>query len=172
MVEQVTTTQAVLGQISTGGGSSYLEKQMATIQVPSMRTPVFVNIERSLGNVFNDMVVEGWLSAGKEERQFAINNGLYHHRIYPAVTVVVDGGWSKRHTNTPTMSSQGVGAIFGTATKKLLYIGIRNKYFAVCAIYKRKQSPTPALRTGVAHPVQWRLTSLLQVSKSHGRCTG
>ena len=108
MVEQVTTTQAVLGQISRGGGSSHLEKQMATIQVPSMRTPVFVNIERSLGNVLNDMVVEGLLSAGKEERQFAINNGLYHHRIYPAVTVVVDGGWSKRaHKHSYNVKSGG-----------------------------------------------------------------
>ena len=54
--------QAVLGQISTGGD---LEEQMAAIQILSMRTPVFIYIERSLGNVFNDVVVEGLIPAGQ-----------------------------------------------------------------------------------------------------------
>ena len=141
-----TNIQAVLGQISTGGGASHLEEQMAAIQVPTMRNPVFVEIERSLGNVFNEMVVQGLLSAGKEERQLAIDNGQYHQRIYPAITVVVDGGWSKRAHKHSYNAKSGVGVIFGAATQKLLYIGVRNKYCSVCAIHERKQSPVPEHR--------------------------
>ena len=54
----------------------------------------------------------------------------------------MDGGWITRG-HTPLTAKSGVGVIFGAATKKLLYIGIRNKYCAVCTIYERKQSPTP-----------------------------
>ena len=97
--------------------------------------------------MFNDMVVERLMSAGQEERQLAIDNGLYHHRIYPAITVVVDGGWRKRAHKHSYNAQSGVGMTFGAATTKLLYIGVRNKYCAVCAVYEN----TPVLRTGVAH---------------------
>jgi len=43
--KKITTPQTlklVLGQISTGGGASYLEEEMVAIQVPTMRSPVFV----------------------------------------------------------------------------------------------------------------------------------
>jgi len=40
-------------------------------------------------------------------------------------------------------AKSGVGVIFGAATKKLLYIDVRNKYCTVYAIYERMQSPTP-----------------------------
>ena len=35
------------------------------------------------------------IAAGKEERHLAIANDEYHCGV-PAITVVVDGGWSKR----------------------------------------------------------------------------
>ena len=111
---------------------------MAAIQVPTMRSPVFVEIECSLGNVFNEMVVQGLFSAGKEEGQLAIDDGQYHQRIYSAITVVVDGGWSKRAHKHSYNTKSCVGVIFGAATKKLLYIGVRNKYFSVCSIHERK----------------------------------
>ena len=135
-----------MGQIIAGSEAGHLEKQMAAIEVPTMRTPVFVEIDNSLGHVFNEMVVQGLLSAGKEERQLTIDNGKYHQRIYPTITVVVDGGWSKRPHKHSYNAKSGVGVEFGAATKKLLYIGVRNKYCSVCAIHKRKQSPAPEHR--------------------------
>ena len=41
------------------------------------------------------MVGENLLIAGQKEKQLAIKQGNYHNGI-PAITVVVDGGWSKR----------------------------------------------------------------------------
>ena len=35
------------------------------------------------------------LQAGCEEKQMAVQNNEYHQRI-PAVTIIIDGGWSKR----------------------------------------------------------------------------
>jgi len=33
-------------------------------------------------------------AAGIEEKQHAIEQNSYHHRVVPAITVIVDGGWS------------------------------------------------------------------------------
>ena len=46
---------AVLGQISIGGGAAQLEEQMSAIDSLSMRSQTFVNIEQSLGDVFETL---------------------------------------------------------------------------------------------------------------------
>ena len=83
------------------------------------------------------------LAASKEERDLAIENDEYHCGV-PAITVVVDGGWSKRSHKHSSNAKSSVGVIFGAATKKLLFIGMRNKYCSVCAISKWKNSPPPS----------------------------
>ena len=57
---------------------------------------------------------------------------------------MVDGGWSKRSHKHSYNAKSGVGIIFGAATKKLFFIGVRNKYCSVCAISKRKNSLPPS----------------------------
>ena len=71
------------------------------------------------------------LKAGAEERRIAIEKGVYHQGI-PAITVVCDGGWSKRTHKHTYNASGGVAVIFGAETKKLLYIGVRNRYCNIC----------------------------------------
>ena len=46
---------ATLGQIATGGGAGHLKEQLACMQVPSLSTPSFVNLERSMGTTFEAM---------------------------------------------------------------------------------------------------------------------
>ena len=128
---------AVMGQMSTGGGCNSLEELLCTIGIPSMSKPTFIEIERLLGLSFDQYLGELMLQAGREEKEIAIQNNEYHQGI-PAVTVIVDGGWSKRSHKHSFNANSGVGVIFGAATKKLLYIGVRNKYCAVCSIAKRK----------------------------------
>ena len=137
-----TNVQAVLGQVATGGGAEHLEEQFACLQIPSVTKATFIQLERHLGTVFEQLVSDNLLTTGKEERDLAIANGQYHNGV-PAITVVVDGGWSKRSHKHSYNAKSGVGVIFGAATKKLLFIGVRNKYCSVCAISERKNSPPP-----------------------------
>ena len=134
---------AVLGQISTGGGANHLEEQLACVGVPSLSKKSFIQLERTLGTLFEEVVSQQLLSAGKEEKQQAILNGNYHNGI-PAITVVVDGGWSKRSHKHSYNAKCGVGVIFGAATKKLLFIGVRNKYCSVCAVSEHKGLSPPS----------------------------
>ena len=46
--------------------------------------------------------------------------------------MICDGGWSKRTHKHSYNAMGGVGVIIGAETKKLLHIGVRNKYCYVC----------------------------------------
>ena len=52
------------------------------------------------------------------------------------------GGWWLEHKHSYN-AKFGVGVIFGAATKKLLFKGVRNNYCSVCAISEQKNSPPP-----------------------------
>ena len=68
--------------------------------------------------------------AGKEKR-LAEERGDYHEGV-PAITVIVDAGWSKRSHKHTYNAKSGVGVIIGKATGKLLFIGVQNKYCTAC----------------------------------------
>ena len=53
-------------------------------------------------------------------------------RGVPAISVICDGGWSKRTHKHSYNAYGGVGVIFGAETQKLLYIGVRNKHCLQC----------------------------------------
>ena len=95
-----------------------------------------------MGTTFEAIVSTQLLTAGKMERQLAIAQGNYHNGV-PAITVVVDGGWSKRSHKHSYNANSGVGVIFGVVTKALLFIGVRNKYCSICAINTRNNKPIP-----------------------------
>ena len=77
------------------GGAEHLEEQLASLQIPSVTKATFIQLEHHLGTVFEQIVSDNLLAAGKEERNLAIANDEYHGGV-PAIIVVVDGGWSKR----------------------------------------------------------------------------
>lgn len=95
-----------------------------------------------MGTAFEATVSTQLLTAGQMERQLAIAQGNYHNGV-PAITVVVDAGWSKRSHKHSYNANSGVGVIFGAATKALLFIGVRNKYCSICAINNRNGKPIP-----------------------------
>ena len=66
---------ATLGQIANGGGADHLKEQLACIQVPSLSTPTFINLECTMGTVFEEIVSKQLLTTGQMERQLAIVQG-------------------------------------------------------------------------------------------------
>ena len=78
----------------------------------------------------------------REEKHKLLNRVNYHEGV-PAITVVVDGGWSKWSHKHSYNANSGVGVTFGAATKKLLYISVRNKHCAACSIAQKHSSPPP-----------------------------
>ena len=74
--------------------------------------------------------------AGQLEKQLALENNEIINGI-PYITVVADGSWTKRSYGNAYDSLSGVGAIIGYRTRKVLFVGIRNKYCTVCDMAER-----------------------------------
>ena len=122
---------AVWGQMMTGGGHSRLKETMSVLGVPVMTKSTFIQSERSTGEWWHKELEQLMLEAGREEKQLAEERGDYHDGV-PAITVIVDGGWSKRSHKHSYNTKSGVAIIIGKETRKLLHIGVRNKYCAAC----------------------------------------
>ena len=133
---------AVLGQIATGGGASRLQQVMASVGVPSMSKSSFTSTERYITEEIQVQLAETMIEAGKEERRLAIENGDYFQGI-PAITVIADGGWSKRSHKHSYNAKSGVAVIIGSRTKKLLFLGVRNKYCSTCSIAENAGKEAP-----------------------------
>lgn len=123
---------AVWGQMVTGSGHSHLEEGMSILGVPVMSKAAFIHTERVIGEWWKDKLMESMLEAGREEKRLAERAGSYHEGV-PAITVIVDGGWSKRSHKHSYNANSGVGIIVGKATGKLLHVGVRNKFCSACA---------------------------------------
>ena len=72
------------------------------------------------------------IAAGLEERTLAMERGDFHQGV-PAITVICDGGWSKRSHRHSYNAAGGVAVVIGAATKKLLHIGVRNTACCICS---------------------------------------
>ena len=122
---------AVWGQMATGGGYSKLEESMSILGVPVMSKKLFISTEKLIGKWWWNLLEESMCAAGKMERELAIQRGSFHQGV-PAITVLVDAGWSKRTHKHTYNALSGVGVIFGQQTEKLLYLGVCNKFCASC----------------------------------------
>ena len=124
--------RAVWGSMVTGGGCSSMTEMLGTMGIPGMSDRTYMTIEEEIGRLWKTVLEEEMINAGKEERDLAIENGEFFNGI-PAITIICDGGWSKRTHKHSYNAMAGVGVIFGARTKKLLHIGIKNKLCYTCS---------------------------------------
>ena len=55
----------------------------------------FIETEKDIGELWKQELKESILQAEREEKQLAKEKKSFHED-FPAITVIVDGGWSKR----------------------------------------------------------------------------
>lgn len=152
---------AVWGQMATGGGHAPLTETMSVLGIPSMTKKSFMSTEKAIGEWWWDSLQKSMNKAAKEEKQKAIERGSFHEGI-PAITVIVDAGWSKRTHKHSYNANSGAGIIIGLETGKILYAGVRNKYCSVCNraekqgkppqehnCYKNWDSPSSSMETDI-----------------------
>lgn len=110
---------AVWGQVSTGGGHTPLMETMSVLGVPVMTKGNYASTERGLGEWRRSQFEKSCLESGAEEKKLAIERGDYHQGV-PAITVVVDGGWSKWSHKHSYNAKSGVAIIIGQAMFSLV----------------------------------------------------
>ena len=133
---------AVLGEMTTGGGLSQLNTTLAMMDVPGMHRKMFTEMEEFIGSEMMEQLSDSMRHAAEEEKENAILSERFHQGV-PSITVVVDGGWSKRSHKHSYNAKSGVAVIFGQHTRKLLFLGVRNKFCSVCAIAANKGADIP-----------------------------
>ncbi|KAH8022336.1 hypothetical protein HPB51_023389 [Rhipicephalus microplus] len=129
---------AVWAFMSIGSGHSQFKEAMAVMEIPAMSKGAFLHREESLGKCWKTVLLDQMIKAGKEEKKLAEEAGAFcEDGITPYITVIVDGGWSHRSHGHRYSPNSGVAVIIGERTKKLLYIGVRNKLCSTCEHYSR-----------------------------------
>ncbi len=163
---------AVWGQMSTGQGHSQLEESMSVLGIPIMTKSSFISTEKDIGEQWKIELQKLMIEAGQEEKCLAEERGDCHEGV-PAITVIVDGGWSKRSHKHSYNTKSGVGIIIGKATGKLLHLGVRNKYCHACATgipkkdhlcFKNWSASSSEMETEII------LEGFLEAEKVHGVC--
>ena len=109
-----------------------MTKVLSYMDVPSMSKQTFHSTEEKLGRALHILLIEEMEATGREERRLAVKCSDSHKGV-PAITVIVDGGWSKRSHKYSYNAKSGVAVVIGKLTKQLLYLGVRNNLCAVCA---------------------------------------
>ena len=91
----------------------------------------FIAAEKRIDAWWETLLKESMKLTGQEECEKAIaKNSVFQGD--PAITVILDGGWSKRSHKHSYNVKCGVGIIIGLEIQKILFMGVRNKYCAVC----------------------------------------
>ncbi|XP_039287389.1 uncharacterized protein LOC120352037, partial [Nilaparvata lugens] len=130
-------TSAVSGTISTGGGHAQLEEVMSSLDIPCMTYHTFRKYHDRVAEAWKETAAKSMEMAAEEEKREAIKRGDVDSHGVPLLTVVADGCWAKRSFRTNYNSLSGVAAIVGYHTKKVLYVGVKNKYCTLCVRAER-----------------------------------
>ncbi|XP_067205374.1 uncharacterized protein [Linepithema humile] len=127
---------AVASTITVGNGYAQLEEFCAGINISCMSEKTYIKYRENLVDDFQKTAMESMKMAGELEKQLALERNETINGI-PYITVVADGSWLKRSYGNAYDSLSGVGAIIGYRTRKVLFIGIRNKFCTVCDMAER-----------------------------------
>ncbi|XP_063913036.1 uncharacterized protein LOC135129717 [Zophobas morio] len=127
-----TNGAAILGIMNIGGGYSQLNELAGSLNMPGMSYRLYNKIETNLNEIFQNECWQSMIDAGKEEVKIAIENGNVDENCVPLITVIADGAWCKRSYRTNYNAKSGAACIVGEKTGKILFLGIRNKYCAMC----------------------------------------
>ena len=146
--------------MSTGGGHTPLQESMAVLGVPTMTKKSFIAAEKRIGSWWATLLEESMVLAGQEERHKAIDRNSFFQGD-PAITVILDGGWSKRSHKHSYNAKSGVGVIIGLVTGKYyLWVVEINIVLYVINVTTMTHQDIPATKTGMAPPQPWKQTSL------------
>ncbi|XP_031353734.1 uncharacterized protein LOC116178384 [Photinus pyralis] len=125
---------AVLAMMAIGSGFSHLEQVTSSLEIPCMSSRMYTALHDEVSEAWEETSLRTMKEAAEEEKQIALRNKDVDKNGVPCITVVADGTWAKRSYHTNFNSSSGAAAVIGYRTKKVLFLGVRNKFCTVCKI--------------------------------------
>ncbi|XP_063217698.1 uncharacterized protein LOC134540509 [Bacillus rossius redtenbacheri] len=139
----------VWGAISVGLGYGPLYELLSLIDMHPMSPGCFSYHENRIGEHWKAMLQKEMEDAALEEFSMAKDDGricMVGNEEYAWTIGILDGGWSQRSYGHRYSAKSGCAIIIGFYTKKLLFLGVRNKYCTACIRSERmEKEPTPHL---------------------------
>lgn len=129
---------------SIGCGYAHLQDILNNLQLPELSERKYKDIQSKVFDEIQDSAIQEMHKAAEEEKAIALAENNVGADGIPEILVVCDGTWPKRSYGKNYSSKSGAAAIIGYKTKKVLYLGIKNKYCIMCEINKKK-SGTPKI---------------------------
>ena len=123
-------------------GCNFTTCSATPINACGMPKKLYTTTERFLSDCMHQLPTEKMIAAEEEEKKPAMARGDFHQGT-PAITVVVDDGWSKQSHKHSYNAKSGFAVIFGQCTKKLWFLGVHNKYCAICSVAENQNTPKP-----------------------------
>ncbi|KAL4135177.1 hypothetical protein QTP88_006818 [Uroleucon formosanum] len=108
-------------------GYTQLSELMAFLEIPTVSETSYLKIQGVAATV-HDTAWDEMKRMDEEEKKIALECGEVDVNGIPIITIVADGQWSKRSYRTKYDALSGAATIIGFKTKKILFIGILNKY--------------------------------------------
>jgi hypothetical protein len=133
---------AVCGIIAMGAGFTQFSYLSAALDIPCMSSSTYFAVENQVLNNVKEVAINEMIDAGQEELRLALEAGEVDSNGVGMITVIVDGAWSKRSYETNYNALSGVASIIGARLKKVLYIGIKNKYCRICEKFAKLKKST------------------------------
>lgn len=128
-------TATVVGTVTAGIGFYQLEELCAANNIPCMTEKTYIKHREKLVDDFRKTAMESMKEAAEIEKQLAMEKNETINGI-PYITVVADGSWMKRSYGN------AYDSLSGFRTGKVLFVGIRNKYCAICDAAGRQNVET------------------------------
>lgn len=129
---------AVLATQTIGCGFFNLEEFLSILNVPTMSNFCFQKYSTILRDKLEPTSSKIMAEAIEEEKILALENNDLDEYGLPKITVVTDGAWSKRSYRSNYSALSGVVTLIGYYTRKVLWVGVKNKY---CALCERSKDP-------------------------------
>ncbi|XP_054259250.1 uncharacterized protein LOC128983994 [Macrosteles quadrilineatus] len=111
---------------------------------PSLLQPLIVEpysseeLKKLRENAWETILVHKMQRNAEEEKKIALEKGnIFQGKPY--ITVIGDGGWAKRSYGHGMSSKSGVDIIIGAETKKILFLGVKNKFCFTCSNSRKKR---------------------------------
>lgn len=132
-----------LGIMSIGSGYYNLEEFLAILDIPCMSNGYYRKMQKKIDSNMQQAATKCMREAFDDEVKLAIEKGEIDKNGDPVLTVITDAAWSKRSYKNNYSAKSGVASLIGFHTKKVLWVGVKNKSCVICDRFaKTKEKPS------------------------------
>jgi len=131
---------ALLGCLSNGIGRKAFNDILALLDIPGLTSKCYKHVQFKVEKYIDEYLDVSITGAINEEKDNALVIDSFDKDGKPGISAVGDAGWSKRSYRSSYTANSAAAVLIGAHSKKILYVGVKNKYCSVCQSYINKDS--------------------------------